>query len=77
MVTADGVVNYIGAMVAGLAARLKADPNDPLGWVKLINAYTVLGEMDKAREALADARKAFKGNQDAQASFDTIAKQIK
>ena len=65
------------AMVAQLAARLKADPNDALGWVRLINAYTVLGEMDKARTALADARKAFKGNADAQTSFDTISKQIK
>jgi cytochrome c-type biogenesis protein CcmH len=65
------------AMVAQLAARLKADPNDALGWVRLINAYTVLGEMDKARDALADARKAFKGNKDAQGAFDTIARQIK
>lgn len=65
------------AMVAQLAARLKADPNDALGWVRLINAYTVLGEMDKAREALASARAAFKGNKDAQTAFDTIAKQIK
>jgi cytochrome c-type biogenesis protein CcmH len=67
----------MAAMVAQLAARLKADPNDALGWVRLINAYTVLGEMDKARDALADARKAFKGNKDAQGAFDTIARQIK
>ena len=65
------------AMVAMLAARLKADPNDALGWVRLINAYTVLGEMDKARDALKSARDAFKGNKDAQTAFDTIAKQIK
>jgi cytochrome c-type biogenesis protein CcmH len=65
------------AMVAQLAARLKSDPNDALGWVRLINAYTVLGDMDKARAALADARKAFKGNKDAQTAFDTISKQIK
>ena len=64
-------------MVAQLAARLKADPNDALGWVRLINAYTVLGEMDKARDALKSARAAFKGNKDAQTAFDTIAKQIK
>jgi cytochrome c-type biogenesis protein CcmH len=65
------------AMVAQLAARLKANPNDALGWVRLINAYTVLGEMDKAKAALADARAAFKGNKDAQTAFDTIAKQVK
>lgn len=65
------------AMVAQLAAHLKADPNDALGWVRLINAYTVLGEMDQARAALTQARQAFKGNKDAQIAFDTIAKQIK
>jgi cytochrome c-type biogenesis protein CcmH len=64
-------------MVAMLAARLKADPNDALGWVRLINAYTVLGEMEKAKAALASARATFKGNKDAQTAFDSIAKQIK
>jgi cytochrome c-type biogenesis protein CcmH len=64
-------------MVAMLAARLKADPNDALGWVRLINAYTVLGEMDKAKDALATARATFKGNTDAQTALDTIARQIK
>jgi cytochrome c-type biogenesis protein CcmH len=46
----------INAMVAGLAARLKADPNDPAGWQRLIRAYSVLGETDKAKAALATAR---------------------
>jgi len=48
----------ISAMVAGLAARLKASPNDGPGWQRLIRAYAVLGEKDKARQAIADARKA-------------------
>ena len=65
------------AMVAMLAARLKADPNDALGWVRLIHAYTVLGETAEARAALASARKTFAGNKDAQTAFDTIAKDIK
>jgi cytochrome c-type biogenesis protein CcmH len=65
------------AMVAMLAARLKADPNDALGWVRLIHAYTVLGETDKAKQALATARKAFASNKDAQTAFDTVAKDIK
>ena len=51
------------AMVDMLAARLKADPNDALGWVRLMRAYTVLGETDKAKEALASARKAFADEQ--------------
>jgi len=65
------------AMVAMLAARLKADPHDALGWVRLIRAYTVLGETAKAKEALATARATFKDNKDAQAAFSTVAKDIK
>ena len=65
------------AMVDMLAARLKADPNDALGWVRLMRAYTVLGETEKAKQALADARKAFPTNKDAQTAFTTAAKSLK
>ncbi len=65
------------AMVEMLAQRLKADPNDALGWVRLMRAYTVLGETDKAKEALASARKTFATNQDAQTAFTTAAKALK
>ena len=41
----------IRGMVAGLAARLEADPSDTAGWARLANAYDVLGEKDKAAEA--------------------------
>jgi cytochrome c-type biogenesis protein CcmH len=65
------------AMVAMLAARLKADPNDALGWVRLMRAYTVLGETEKAKQALVSARKAFADNKDAQTAFTTAAKALK
>jgi cytochrome c-type biogenesis protein CcmH len=65
------------AMVEMLAARLKADPNDALGWVRLMRAYTVLGETAKAQDALATARKTFANNKDAQTAFDTAAKALK
>jgi cytochrome c-type biogenesis protein CcmH len=65
------------AMVAMLAARLKADPKDALGWVRLVRAYHVLGEDDKARAALATARKTFAGNKDALTAFDTAQKDLK
>ena len=65
------------AMVDMLAARLKADPNDALGWVRLMRAYTVLGETDKAKQALIDARKAFAKYPDAQTAFTTAAKALK
>jgi cytochrome c-type biogenesis protein CcmH len=64
-------------MVAQLAARLKADPNDALGWVRLMRAYSVLGETEKAKEALATARKTFASNPDAQMAFNTAAKALK
>jgi len=65
------------AMVAMLAERLKADPNDALGWVRLMRAYTVLGETAKAKQALVSARKAFADNKDAQTAFTTAAKALK
>jgi cytochrome c-type biogenesis protein CcmH len=46
----------IRGMVEGLAARLRAHPDDPDGWVRLVRAYRVLGEDDKSRAALAAAR---------------------
>jgi cytochrome c-type biogenesis protein CcmH len=65
------------AMVDMLAAWLKANPEDALGWVRLMRAYTVLGETDKAKEALASARKTFATNKDAQTAFTTAAKALK
>ena len=39
----------IVGMVEGLAERLKKDGGDFEGWLRLVRAYTVLGERDKAR----------------------------
>ena len=64
-------------MVARLAARLKADPKDGPGWVRLMRAYHVLGDDAKAREALATARKTFAGDKDMLAAFDTAEKDLK
>ncbi|HEY5338312.1 MAG TPA: tetratricopeptide repeat protein [Rhizomicrobium sp.] len=52
-----GAPPNIQAMVDGLAARLKQNPDDAEGWQRLIHAYAVLGEKDKALAALAVARK--------------------
>lgn len=65
------------AMVASLAARLKADPRDAPGWVRLVRAYHVLGEDDKARAALGQARKVFADNKAALTAFDTAEKGLK
>ena len=65
------------AMVAGLAERLKKEPNDPAGWLRLIRAYGVLGETDKAKEALATARKTVGTDATVKAALDEQAKELK
>lgn len=67
----------IAVMVAGLAERLKHAPNDPDGWQKLVKSYVVLGDADKARAALADARHVFAGNRVALAALDAEARDLK
>lgn len=71
-----GAAPNIANMVAGLAARLKAQPDDPDGWQRLIRAYAVLGDKDKARAALGDARKAFAGRGEIIAALDAEAKSL-
>jgi cytochrome c-type biogenesis protein CcmH len=48
----------IRGMVAKLADRLHANGNDVDGWLRLVRAYVVLGEQDKARNAATDAKRA-------------------
>jgi len=56
-VTADPKqLAMIQGMVAGLAARLDANPDDPEGWVRLVRAYAVLGDTAKRDAAYASAR---------------------
>jgi cytochrome c-type biogenesis protein CcmH len=49
----------IRGMVEGLAGRLAADGGSPADWGRLIAALTVLGENDRARTILTEARTAF------------------
>jgi cytochrome c-type biogenesis protein CcmH len=48
----------IRGMVERLATRLKDNADDVEGWLRLTRAYMVLGEPDKARSAVNDARQA-------------------
>jgi len=48
----------IRGMVDRLAARLQQDGGDVDGWLRLMRAYVVMGERDKAKIARDDARKA-------------------
>ena len=47
--------NMINGMVAQLAARLAANPDDADGWMRLGRAYAVLAEHDKAADAFEHA----------------------
>jgi cytochrome c-type biogenesis protein CcmH len=48
----------IHGMVDRLASRLKQNGGDVEGWLRLVRAYMVMGDRDKAKSAQADAREA-------------------
>jgi len=48
----------IRGMVERLATRLKQNGDDVDGWLRLVRAYLVMGERDKAMGASSDARQA-------------------
>ncbi len=56
---ADDQMAMIKGMVAKLADRLKNNPNDPDGWIKLIKSYLVLNDSASAKAALNTALLAF------------------
>ena len=66
----------IRGMVEGLAARLAANGHDPEGWLRLVRAYTVLGEVGKARQALSDARHAMAGDEATLGRLDGLAHEL-
>lgn len=49
----------IKGMVDTLSSRLKADPNDPEGWVRLIRSRYVMGQADIAETEIGIMREAF------------------
>jgi len=62
----------IEGMVQGLADRLSKQGGSAEEWARLIRAYSVLHEPDKARDALASARKALGANAD----IDALAREL-
>ncbi len=58
-VGADQMV-FIRNMVTSLATRLKASPDDPQGWARLVRSYGVLGDKPAQAQALTEARRLFK-----------------
>jgi cytochrome c-type biogenesis protein CcmH len=64
----------IRGMVQRLADRLHSDGSDVEGWLRLVRAYTVLGDRDKAKGAAADAKHALASNPDAVKQIDDLVK---
>lgn len=59
---AEGMMREVEGMVAKLAARLKAQPNDPTGWRMLGWSYLQMGRIDEGVEALKTAAAQDAGN---------------
>jgi len=67
--TAEGRQDMIRGMVAGLAERLSTSGGSAEEWARLINAYGVLGETDKAQQVWTEAQVVFAANP---AMLDTL-----
>lgn len=72
--TPDQRTAMIRGMVARLADRLHADGNDVEGWLRLVRAYVVLGDRDKAKDAVADAKRALSDHPDEIKRIDDLVK---
>jgi cytochrome c-type biogenesis protein CcmH len=66
----------IHSMVDRLAARLAQNGQDVEGWLRLVRAYKVLNEGDKARTALSDARRSLGGDPAAMSRIDALAHEL-
>ena len=64
----------IRGMVDGLANRLKSQPDDPAGWVRLVRAYGVLGEPGPQTAVLNAARARYVDKPDVLAQLAAAAR---
>lgn len=64
----------IQSMVASLAGKLKTNPDNPEGWVRLVRAYAVLGDTAKRDEAYASARARYAGQPQVVQQLDEAAR---
>ena len=66
----------IMSMVNGLAERLEAEPDNPEGWARLMQAYMVLGQENDAHAAYQKAEEIFADQPDLIARFASLAREI-
>ena len=67
----------INSMVAGLAEKLKSEPENVEGWLRLIRSYTVLNDQDKANVTYREAKLALQNNPTALAQIANLAQKLK
>jgi cytochrome c-type biogenesis protein CcmH len=66
----------IGGMVEGLASRLANQGGTPEEWARLIGALGTLGQLDRARAILGEARTVFADNADALALINAAGERL-
>ena len=66
--------DMIRGMVARLATRLHDNGSDVEGWLRLVRAYVVLGDRDKAKDAVAEAKRALADHPDEVKRIDDLVK---
>ncbi len=69
-------IEMIWGMVHRLADRLHTDGNDVEGWLRLVRAYVVLGDRDKARDAASDAKRALASRPEEIKRIDDLVKDL-
>lgn len=67
----------VRGMVERLAERLKRDGSDVEGWLRLVRAYTVMGDRERAVSAVADARRALGHDADKLRRLDALVKELR
>jgi cytochrome c-type biogenesis protein CcmH len=64
----------VRGMVERLADRLKTDGSDVEGWLRLLRAYMVLGDRERALTAASDARRALASEPEKLRQIDDLIK---
>ncbi|MCJ8143884.1 c-type cytochrome biogenesis protein CcmI [Ancylobacter sp. A5.8] len=66
----------VRGMVEGLEQRLAQDGNDIDGWLRLMRAWSVLGDTAKAKAAAGDARAQFAKDDGALGRIDALSREL-
>jgi cytochrome c-type biogenesis protein CcmH len=69
-------IDAIRGMVEGLERRLAKQGGTADEWLRLVRSHAVLGERDKALDALVRAREALKGDEAARSRLDAQAREL-